>query len=212
MNPDRIRTIIFDLDGTLYVDLELGRAIHRAACRYIAQVRRSTSEQAEALVKETKVRLFAETGRKVSLSRVCAELDGDIREMHRIFCEDISPEQYLVRDERVLELLERLGASFELYLYTNNNLCLTARIMTLLGMEGQFRRVFTIEDSWRPKPDREVLERLFREIARRPDECLFVGDRYDIDLRAPEEMGAQVFLSTTVEQLLTLETMIGRDQ
>ena len=204
---DQLRAILFDLDGTLYVDRELGWEIHLSACRYIAEVRGVMLAQAELLVKETKKQLSASLGYRVTLTRACTELGADIRELHRHFCEDIVPEAFLERDERVAALLQRLGTRYELYLYTNNNLCLTDRIMRLIGIEGMFRRVYTIEDSWRPKPDREVLEQMLREIGSTAHECLFVGDRYDVDLMLPREMGAQVFLSTTVEELLTLETM-----
>ena len=207
-----IRAIIFDLDGTLYVNRELGWEIHLAACRYIAEVRSVVLPQAELLVKETKERLSAALGYQVSLTRTCSELGTDIRELHRHFCEEIIPEAFLGRDERVVTLLQRLGARYELYLYTNNNLCLSDRIMRFIGIEGMFRRVYTIEDSWRPKPDREVLDVIVREIGCTSTECLFVGDRYDVDLMLPKELGAQVFLSTAVEELLTLETMTWRCQ
>ena len=209
---DNIGAIIFDLDGTLYVDRALGREIHLSACRYIAEVRGVMPAQAELLVKQTKERLSADLGYRVSLTRTCTELGADIRELHRHFCEDITPEAFLGRDERVVTLLQQLGTPYELYLYTNNNLCLSDRIMRLIGIEGMFRRVFTIEDSWRPKPDRGVLEEMLREIGCSAQECLFVGDRYDVDLMLPREMGAQVFLSTAVEELLKLETMTWRSQ
>ena len=205
-----IRAILFDLDGTLYVDRELGWEIHLSACRYIAVVRGVMLAQAELLVKETKERLSAALGYRVSLTRTCTELGADIHELHRHFCEDIAPEAFLGRDDRVVNLLQRLGTRYERYLYTNNNLCLTDRILRLIGIEGMFRRVFTIEDSWRPKPDREVLEEMLREIGCTAEECLFVGDRYDVDLMVSRAMGARVFLATSVEELLTLETMIWR--
>ena len=111
-----------------------------------------------------------------------------------------------------MNLLQRLGTRYELYLYTNNNLCLADRIMRIIDIEGLFRRVYTIEDSWRPKPDRAVLEEMLQEIGCAAHECLFVGDRYDVDLMLPREMGAQVVLTTTVEELLKLETMTWRYQ
>jgi putative hydrolase of the HAD superfamily len=205
-----IRAILFDLDGTLYVNRELGWEIHLSACRYIAEVSGVVLAQAETLVKETKDRLSAELGYRVSLTRTCTELGADIKELHRHFCEDITPEEYLGRDERVVNLLQQLRTRHELYLYTNNNLSLSDRIMRRIGVEGLFRRVYTIEDSWRPKPDREVLEEMLREISCAAHECLFVGDRYDVDLMLPREIGAQVFLSTTVEELLELEPMTWR--
>ena len=206
-----LRAIIFDLDGTLYVDRELGWEIHQSACRTIARVRGVPLSRAEELLKETKERLVAELGYRVSLTRTCTELGADIPELHRRFCEEITPEAFLQQDDRVVELLKRLGTRYELYLYTNNNLCLANRIMRLIGIEGMFRRVYSIEDSWRPKPDRRVLEEMLREIGCRPDECLFVGDRYDVDLMVPREMGAQVFLSASVEELLTLEDVVSRN-
>ena len=209
---DQQRAIIFDLDGTLYVDRKLGMEIHLSACRYIAEVKGVTLPRAELLVKETGERLSTSLGYRVSLTRTCLELGADIRELHRHFCEDINPEAYLGRDERVVSLLQRLGTRYELYLYTNNNLCLSDRIMRLTGLEGLFRRVYTIEDSWRPKPDRTVLDEMLSEIGCLAHDCLFVGDRYDVDLMLPREMGAQIFLSTTVEELLTLETIPWRYQ
>ena len=205
-----LRALLFDLDGTLYVNRELGREIHLSACRTIGALKGVTLSRAELLVKETKERLTTELGYRVSLTRTCTELGADIRELHRRFCQEITPEEFLRQDPRVVELLRRLGRRFELYLYTNNNRCLTERILGLLGLDGLFRRVYSIEDSWRPKPDREVLEEMLREIDCPAAACLFVGDRYDVDLLLPRTVGARVFFSTTVEELLTVETITGR--
>ena len=43
---------------------------------------------------------------------------------------------YLTRDERVVALLERLARRMPLYLFTNNNRVLTARIIDISGPEG----------------------------------------------------------------------------
>ena len=83
--------------------------------------------------------------------------------------------------------------------------------MGTLGIAGYFRRVFTIEDSWRPKPDLTTLHDIFATIGSEPAHCLFIGDRYDIDLRLPQQLGSSVFLSTTLADLLSLETFIGEE-
>jgi putative hydrolase of the HAD superfamily len=127
-----------------------------------------------------------------------------LRELHRHFAEEISPELYLERDERVVELLKILGGRFELYIYTNNNRRLTASIMNILGITGLFRQVFTIEDYWLAKPDHRALREVIGQIGRKPEECVFVGDRYDIDLRLPAELGSTVFLVGSVEELFPL--------
>jgi putative hydrolase of the HAD superfamily len=81
--------------------------------------------------------------------------------------------------------------------------------MQVLGIDDLFCQVFTIEDTWRPKPDGGTLEFLFAAIGRRPDACLFVGDRYDIDLRLPSEMGAQIYQVAGLADLLRLPVMLG---
>ena len=94
------------------------------------------------------------------------------------------------RDERVVAMLQRLQERFRLYIYTNNNRTLATRIMRATGIEGLFAAVFTIEDYWRAKPDRLALADFFAAIGAEPVACLFVGDRYDVDLRLPEEHGS----------------------
>ena len=69
MVTDPLRAIIFDPDGARYVNREPGREIHLSACRCIAEVRGVMLAQAELLVKETKNRLSADLGYRVSLTR-----------------------------------------------------------------------------------------------------------------------------------------------
>lgn len=203
----RPAAIVFDLDGTLYVNREFGREIARCAARYIAALKGLPEEVAAALIKETRHRLTITSGWEASLSQTCTELGGDLRELHRRFDAEIDPTPFLEEDPRVPELLRRLAARCEIYLYTNNNRGLSGRIMERIGISGLFRRVFTIEDSWRPKPDREALAMIYATIGHAPAECLFVGDRYDIDLRLPASLGSAVFCTQTLPELLALNNI-----
>ena len=206
-----LRAIVFDLDGTLYVSNDLGREINLAASRYVAELKRIDLVGAAALIRATKKMLSAASGADTTLTMAIIELGGDVRELHRRFSTEIEPERYLKRDERVVELLRLLGESFELAIYTNNNVLLTTRIMKSLGVGGMFNHVFTIEDSWRPKPNREALAEILQRIGREPEECLFIGDRYDIDLRLPAEMGCAVFLVNNTEELLSLCKLMSEE-
>jgi putative hydrolase of the HAD superfamily len=210
--PDAFRSVLFDLDGTLYFSDALGLEISRVANRYFARLKGVSEEQAQELILAVRQRITAETGIEGTLSLACVALGGDLRELHRCFSEQLCPEHLLTRDERVVSLLEALGSRYSLYIYTNNNRSLSNRIMAALGIGGFFIRVFTIEDSWTPKPDRRVLEQIMGEIGQSAGDCLFVGDRYDIDLKIPEEMGAQVRLVSRVEELLALGTFTERGQ
>lgn len=203
-----MRGIVFDLDGTLYVCDRFAAEIQTAAATYIAGVNGITQAEAGELMAATRQRLAEETGTVQTISAVCAELGGSVRDLHRHFERTLRPEAYLVRDERVIRLLERLAGQYSLYIYTNNNRVLTTRIIDYLGLDRVLRGIFTIDDSWRGKPDEGMVRRVLDEIGLSPDETLFVGDRYDVDLRVPEQLGCPVYLSQSLEQLLRLEDLL----
>jgi putative hydrolase of the HAD superfamily len=206
---EALRAIVFDLDATLYDDPRLGDAVHAETYRYLAEEKGLEPAAAENLLQQTKRRLTTERGSAGTLSLAIGELGLDLHELHRRFAERLEPADYLPRDERVVTLLQDLAKRYDLVVYTNNNRTLSAKIMQVLGIAEQFSRIFTIEDTWQPKPDRGTLEMILTAIGRQPAECLFVGDRYDIDLRLPQEMGAKVFLVADLTDLLRLGELDG---
>jgi putative hydrolase of the HAD superfamily len=76
--------------------------------------------------------------------------------------------------------------------------------LAILGFNGLFREIVTVEDGWRAKPNPDTLGKVLALAGVPPAQCLFVGDRYDIDLRLPAERGCPVILVTTVAELLQL--------
>ncbi|GFE62207.1 HAD family hydrolase [Geobacter sp. AOG2] len=204
-----IRGIVFDLDGTLYVSDPFAATIQEVATGYIASLKGVSGDEACSLMAATRSRLCETHGITPTLSTVCTELGGNIRELHAVFESRLRPESYLVRDERVIILLERLSQRFELSLFTNNNRALTTRIIGYLGLDVFFRHIFAIDDQWLAKPDESMLEQVLTRLGLTPAEALFVGDRYDVDLRLPEQRGCPVYLSQSVEQLLRLEELLN---
>jgi len=205
----RLKAIVFDLDGTLYTSRGLAAEIHRAACLALSLQLGAGMEEAESRLAATKWTISSRTGREATLSAACAEMGCDIRALHRCLVEMIVPEPFLQRDERVIAMLARLAVEHGLYVYTNNNRPLAGRIMAALGVDEFFPTIFTIEDLWRSKPDRVALEAVYAAIDAEPPECLFVGDRYDVDLRLPKELGSAVYLTKTVDELLQLEGYVA---
>ncbi|MEI8355673.1 MAG: HAD family hydrolase [Deltaproteobacteria bacterium] len=199
-----INSILFDLDGTLYVCDPLAREIKLLAGRYIASLTGIETGAGMQLIIETQKRLSLLGHREATLTEACLELGGDLKQLHRFFADALRPELFLKSDPHLVKLLRRLEHQYELYIYTNNNRALTEKILNCLALSGLFRQIFTIEDFWQPKPDSGVLESIFARIDRKPVECLFIGDRYDVDLRLPAQMGSSIFLSKSVQELLAL--------
>lgn len=202
-----ISGIVFDLDGTLYTSTAFAATIQDEAVEYMARLKGVAPEEMAALMAATRSRLAEESGAVQTLSAVCTELGGSVPGLHAFFQKHLRPEAYLVRDERVVTLMQKLKDRFRLYIYTNNNRALATRILNYLGLEGLFEHVFAIDDAWRAKPDEATLDQLFSLTGLKPAQTLFVGDRYDIDLRLPEQKGCPVFLSQNVEQLLRLDKL-----
>ena len=206
---ERICGIIFDLDGTLYVSPDFAATIQDAAAAYVAALKEISPDQASQLMSRVRHLLAEESGAIPTLSAVCTRLGGNVRDLHTVFEANLHPETYLTRDERVVAMLNRLAQHTPLYLFTNNNRNLTTRIIDLLGLNGLFRCIYAIDDTWNAKPDEGMLDRILAEARLTPAEALFVGDRYDIDLRLPEQRGCPVYLSQSIEQLLRVEGVLG---
>jgi putative hydrolase of the HAD superfamily len=202
-----IKALIFDLDGTLYINRAIEQAIHESALHYLAKLKGVTPANAAILLRETREQL-ATTGLIATLSHAVLALGGDLGHLHDHFATEIDPARFLARDARVVQLLEQLAQHFDLYVYTNNNPRLAAAILRELGLAGLFRQIFTIEDTWCPKPDQASLEKIFTHIQRESRDCLFVGDRFDVDLGLPESMGSAVLEVKSIEDLLQLAKLL----
>ena len=207
-SPSSVRAIVFDLDGTLYDCDEFAAVIKYEAAVYMAGLLSVNVTEAGIRMNEVRSRLTEQGDTEQTLSNVCCALGGTVPGMHAHFERQLNPESYLLRDNRVIELLKGLRKHFDLYIYTNNNRVLSTRIIDYLGLSGLFRHIFTIEDNWRPKPDEERLAQIIEFSGYQPSEVLFVGDRYDVDLRLPEQLGCPVYLTQDTEQLLKLSRLL----
>jgi len=209
---ENISSIVFDLDGTLYSSDIFAALIQDAGRDYMAGILGSSPEETRELMKQTRTRLQAERGTVQTLSTVCTELGGNVQDLHRYFTANLRPEAHLQRDQRVIDLLTALSEQYRLFLFTNNNRALTMRIIAVLGFEGCFQRIFAIDDQWKAKPNEETLSLILAEAAGKAEEVLFVGDRYDIDLRLPEARGCPISLVQNVDQLLKLGALLLGDR
>jgi len=205
-----IRGIVFDLDGTLYVSSSFAAAIQNAAADYISVIRKMTHDDACRLIIETRCRLAEERDEIPTLSAVCCELGGNVHDLHVFFEASLQPEDHLTQDPRVIKLLKELSIGRSLYIFTNNNRALTNRIIGLLGLNDLFQHIYTIDDTWKGKPDEATLEQILTESGLQASQALFVGDRYDVDLRLPEQRGCPVYLSQSIEQLLRLDDLLKK--
>jgi putative hydrolase of the HAD superfamily len=204
LQREGLKALVFDLDGTLYQDERLGSAVNQGACVYISSLKGVSVEEADVMLQDARCKLTG-TG---TLSRAVLSLGGNLKDLHDQLNIEVRPEGVLSVEPRVQAMLRNLGTRYELYLYTNNNRELSARIMKEIGVTGLFRKIFTIQDQWLPKPDETVLRHILEDIGMQPEETLFVGDRYEVDLALPASLGCRIYEARTVVELLGLEQLM----
>lgn len=204
-----VRSLVFDLDGTLYNSLGMERAIFRAALIAVAQARGVSESAAEQMLRTARRALAETLDEEPTLTRTCAELGVDIRYLHRSFQQELKPEKFLGNDPVLFALLDSLRDHGALYIYTNNNLPMTRKILALLGVEELFERLYTIELCWAPKPDLAAFTQVVEDIGGPPESFLFIGDRPVIDLRLPREHGMATLLVHDTSELLQVHKLLG---
>ncbi|BCR04197.1 haloacid dehalogenase [Desulfuromonas versatilis] len=204
-----VKSIVFDLDGTLYTSDGIAREIHQAAVQVVAESRGISPKEGQSLLDCSRRRLGETLEEEPTLTRICMELGIEVRDLHRAFRRNVHPERYLEADPVLYALLDSLRDDFDLYIYTNNSLPLSQKILALLGVEGLFRRLFTIEFTWVPKPDLESLHKLLEEIGGQPDSFLFIGDRHQVDLKAPARLGIPTLQVNETADLLQIHKLLG---
>lgn len=204
-----VRSLVFDLDGTLYTCQELGAQIEEAAIHLVATSRGLSMEQGRRVLHDARSLLADSLDGPHPLSRTCQDLGLDLRDFIRVLEEKVYPERYLKPDPNLVTLLRFLQERYDLYIYTNNGFFLAERILALLGVDDCFRHIYSLEFAWRPKPDAEALQLLLADIGGLPESFLFVGDRYHVDLREPEKLGIPVFPVYAAEDLLRLPSLLG---
>lgn len=208
MNRQVIQAIVFDLDGTLYVSEAFESAVWHSVSRYAGELLGVAPEEGGYRIRDLRERLTAERGTLQTLAVAIEVIGGTIPEMHRRFAEDLEPQHLIQPDPRVKPLLEQLSVHYTSWLLTNNNQTLAGKILAHLELEQSFERIITINDTWRPKPDQLLLEQVLTSLDLPPEAVLFVGDRYDIDLRLPEQAGCPVLLTKTIDELMQLDALL----
>jgi phosphoglycolate phosphatase/putative hydrolase of the HAD superfamily len=149
-------------------------------------------------------------GRQITLANAFEAFGITIDETVKWREELYQPELYLAPDRQLNAALERLAARFTLAVLTNNPVSVAERTLAALGVEDMFHtrtqtRIVGLDTCSISKPHREPLMRAAMLCGAAPEACVSVGDRYDIDIALPLELGMGGILVNGVEDVYRLE-------
>ncbi|MDR2079244.1 MAG: HAD family hydrolase [Treponema sp.] len=205
--PARVSALIFDMDGTLYTHDEYLRFQIDSPIERLARVRGLSFEKMKEEIAGYR-RRWAEThgGKQVSLGHLFKECFGiSIEESIRWREELYEPARYLKPDPKLRDTLISLSAPLTLAVLTNNPVLVARKTLACLGVEDLFPVIVGLDTCGVSKPHEKPLRKVVELCGVPMEASVSVGDRYDIDLALPLELGMGGILVDGVEDVYKLK-------
>lgn len=190
--PENLKAIVFDIDSTLYTDSAY--AFEQVDCqvRHFAELRGITADEARKMVADYRKK-FAEEhdGSKVSLGNTLLAFGVPIEDSILWRKTLLEPSDFLSLDKKLVVAIKQLAEKFKLICVTNNPVLPARKTLEALGISEFFPEIVGLDTCYKSKPAYEpfnkALELLGTSVT--AENCLAVGDRYDLDIALPLEMG-----------------------
>ena len=162
--PEKLKTIVFDIDSTLYTNETYVSHQNEVQLRRFAKVRGISEEEALTIFDDYRSE-WSKThgGQKISESNTFAALGIPIETSVAWRNELIEPADFLSCDEKLFAVLQTLKKSCALVCVTNNPIGVGCKTLCALGVEGCIETVIGLDTFGKSKPAKEP----FEEAARR---------------------------------------------
>ena len=208
--PKKLKTIVFDIDSTLYTNEAYVSHQSEVQLRRFANVRGISEEKTRTMFDDYRSE-WSKThgGKKISESNTLAALGIPIETCVAWRNELIEPADFLSRDEKLFAVLQTLKKSCALVCVTNNPVGVGHKTLGALGVEHCISFVIGLDTFGKSKPAREPFEKAAEETGAEIAECLSVGDRYDIDIVLPLDLGMGGILVDGVSDVYELPNVLN---
>ncbi len=207
--PDQVRGLLFDVDATLYTHPEYAQVQIDDLIRRLAARRGLGYDDMRRQVEDYR-RDWAEAqgGKKTSLGNAFVHFGVSIEESVRWREELVDPSKYLRPDPELRRTLQALSAHAALAVVTNNAVLTGRRTLRALGVEDLFSVVIGLDSCGVSKPHAQPYLAAAAGLGVDPPACVSIGDRYDIDLALPLELGMGGILVDGVEDVYRLPEVL----
>jgi phosphoglycolate phosphatase/putative hydrolase of the HAD superfamily len=207
--PQQVQAIIFDMDSTLYSHPFYAQTQIDLPVKKLAGLRgQSFEETREAIRRYREDWAASHEGQSVSLGNVFKAFGVSIEESILWREALYEPEKYLLKDEKLRSALSVLGASRTLAVLTNNPVSIAQRTLAVLGVDDLFQVIVGLDTCGVSKPHKAPFIKALELCGAAAADCLSVGDRYDIDISLPLELGMGGILVDGVEDVYKLPEIL----
>lgn len=206
--PDKVRALIFDIDSTLYTNEEWAFEQVDAQIRYFASLRGMSVLEARTLIQAEQERVLMQTGAKPSLGNTLTAFGIPISESIRWRQALLEPGRFLGADQRLQATLTELATRFTFIACTNNPVLPARKTLQALGVDDFFPVCIGLDTTGVSKPHELPFRLACTHAGASCAECLSIGDRYEIDIALPLELGMGGILVDGVEDVYRLPAIL----
>jgi len=207
--PKNISAIIFDMDSTLYTNSDYAQSQIDLPIETLAHLKGKTFDEMKNEITSYRKNWADENdGKSISLANTFLAYGISINDSVKWREKLYNPEKYLSEDPRLFSTLEQLESRFTLSVVTNNPVSIAERTLSILGVEDFFQIIIGLDTCGVSKPHEEMFMRAGILSGAVPETCLSIGDRYDIDIALPLELGMGGILVNGVEDVYKLPDLL----
>ena len=208
--PQTIQTLIFDIDSTLYTNSAYAYEQVDCQVREFAKLKKLTSDEARKLVFDFRKKFAEENGgKKISLGNLLTNFGIPIEQSVKWRNDLMRPEDFLVRDEKLIYELQILSKKYKLICVTNNPVKPARKTLEVIGISDFFEHIVGLDTCYKSKPAREPFEKALELTKTAAENAVAIGDRYDLDVQLPLQMGMGGIEVSGVEDVYDLNKILG---
>ena len=207
--PDKLTTIIFDIDSTLYTNPSYAYEQVDIQIRYWAKKAGITDSQARNKISEYRKNWSKEhDGKKISLGNTFINFGVSIQDSVEMRKNLLEPKKFLSKDEQLISTIKCLKEKFKLICVTNNPVLPARKTLEAIGISELIPDIIGLDTCGKSKPALEPFELALKITDSKAEECLSIGDRYDMDLALPLKMGMGAILVSGVSDIYKLTQVL----
>lgn len=208
--PQTIQTLIFDIDSTLYTNSAYAYEQVDCQVREFAKLKNLPSDEARKLVFDFRKKFAEENGgKKISLGNLLTNFGIPIEQSVKWRNDLMRPEDFLVRDEKLIYELQILSKKYKLICVTNNPVKPARKTLEVIGISDFFDHIIGLDTCYKSKPAREPFEKALELTKTTAENAVAIGDRYDLDVQLPLQMGMGGIEVSGVEDVYDLNKILG---
>lgn len=207
--PENPKGIIFDIDSTLYTSSSY--AFEQVDCqvREFAKQRGISAEEARKMVANYRKKFASEhNGSKVSLGNTLLAFGVPIEQSIEWRKTLLEPADFLGVDEILIDTLNILSKKYKLICVTNNPVLPARKTLEAIGISHFFKEIVGLDTCLKSKPAVEPFETAVNLLQLKAEQCIAIGDRYDLDVDLPMQMGMGGILVDGVSDVYKLKDII----